>query len=80
MTRGRTFARIVLLATILIVTQFATISVHAQAGCCMQREATGGSWFEIGRDLNQCRQFNAAQDSNDNVFEPTGFIWWNIRC
>ena len=80
MTLGRTIASIALLAAILILTQFTTITARAQTGCCMQRASAGGSWFEIGRDLNQCRELNAAQDNNDNVFQASGVIWWNIRC
>jgi hypothetical protein len=80
MTSARTFARSVLLITTLSVTQVVTITAHAQAGCCMQRQTTEGTWFEIGRDLSQCQMLNTTRDSNDNIFQPTGYIWWNIRC
>lgn len=51
-----------------------------QAGCCKERDALSSrNWQKNGLNLPNCTQFNDKRD-RDNVFQPTGFVWWDGQC
>ena len=55
----------------------------AGLGCCMQRDnaSNGAPWYQVSTDFEDCQLRNQAPpDSNDNILEPLGLIWWNIQC
>jgi hypothetical protein len=55
--------------------------LRAQAGCCKTRNALNAQWIKRA-DLAfaACRDFNQTRDSRDNVFEPSGLVWWDRAC
>jgi hypothetical protein len=52
----------------------------AAAGCCKQRAAQHDPWYDNGMNFDQCKAANAKEDPPDNLFEPSGLIWWDVTC
>ena len=52
---------------------------YAMSGCCKQRGSDDKRWRVIGRDLKKCKRENARKDQ-DNVFQPSGRVWWDSKC
>ena len=51
-----------------------------QAGCCKERDALSSrNWRKNGLNLQNCTRLNDKRD-RDNVFQPTGLVWWDGRC
>jgi hypothetical protein len=51
-----------------------------QTGCCKVRDAlSSGDWRNNGLNLQNCTQLNDKRDG-DNVFQPTGLVWWDQNC
>jgi hypothetical protein len=48
-------------------------------GCCMQRPNTNAPWKRNNLTFAACQQLNLALD-NDNIFRPTGRVWWSLQC
>jgi hypothetical protein len=52
----------------------------AQAGCCKMRTALNAPWTKRpDLTLAACREQNAQKDKDD-LFEPTGLVWWDRAC
>ena len=52
----------------------------AQSGCCMERKSlSSSSWFENSLSFRKCRDENHKRDG-DNLYEKSGFIYWNGNC
>jgi len=51
----------------------------AQAGCCKMRPALNAPGPSARTDLAACREQNAQKDKDD-LFEPTGLVWWDRAC
>ena len=52
----------------------------AQAGCCKMRPALNAPWIKRpDMTLAACREQNAQKD-RDDLFEPTGLVWWDRAC
>lgn len=51
---------------------------YAVSGCCKQRSSVNDAWYRVGSDLNACKNLNAAE--GDNIFHPTGKVWWDVAC
>jgi len=52
----------------------------AQAGCCKMRRALNAPWTKRpDLTLAVCREQNAQRDKDD-LFEPTGLVWWDRAC
>ena len=49
------------------------------AGCCMQRPDTNSAWVRNQLNFSACQQLNQALD-HDDIFQPTGRVWWNVQC
>jgi len=49
----------------------------AVSGCCKQRQ-DNGPWREINSDLKRCKIENDAE--RDDLFRPSGRIWWDMSC
>ncbi len=51
-----------------------------QAGCCKVRDALSSrNWRPNGLSLQNCTKLNEKRDG-DNVFQPTGLVWWDKQC
>jgi hypothetical protein len=51
-----------------------------QAGCCKERDALSSrNWRKNGLNLQNCTRLNDKRDG-DNVFQPTGLVWWDEKC
>ncbi len=48
----------------------------AISGCCKQLK--GGNWVKFNRDFKLCKIKNSRE--GDDIFQPTGRIWWDTRC
>jgi hypothetical protein len=51
----------------------------AQSGCCKTRQPNGPWSKRPELTFAECRDLNQEQD-RDNVFEPTGRVWWDREC
>lgn len=52
----------------------------AQAGCCKMRPTLSASWIKRpDMTLAACREQNTQKD-RDDLFEPTGLVWWDRAC
>lgn len=72
-----------MLAGAILIAGNQSAAIAAGAGCCMQRDAETASapWYQINEDFEGCEALNQRRDRNqDDVFEPAGFIWWNVDC
>jgi hypothetical protein len=50
------------------------------AGCCKERDALSSrNWRNNGLNLQNCTRLNDKKDG-DNVYQPTGLVWWDGRC
>lgn len=50
------------------------------AGCCKQRpNINATTWTPNHLTFAACQQLNLALD-NDNIFQPTGRVWWDLQC
>lgn len=53
----------------------------AQSGCCKTRSAPNAAWTKrLDLDFAACRAENQQRDKGDNLFEPTGLVWWDQKC
>jgi len=75
------------LATMLFATGLSVIISNAnhfyaqQRGCCVQRDPRTGQWYRNGLNFRQCQDLNLRLDGRqDNLFNPTGSVWWNVNC
>ena len=49
-------------------------------GCCKERDALSSTnWRQNGLSLQNCMKLNEKKDG-DNVYQQTGFVWWDQRC
>jgi hypothetical protein len=51
-----------------------------QGGCCKQRSSVNTGWQKNGLIFRDCDQANRRMDGGDNIFDPTGLIWWDSFC
>lgn len=63
---------------ILAGTIVASDTARANSGCCLKRDSERAPWTEVGRDFAQCNDLNA--DEGDDVFAPSGLVWWDLDC
>jgi hypothetical protein len=70
-----------LAALLLSLTPFCGNPLFAQSGCCKTRSTLSTPWAKRP-DLTfaACRDLNQQQDRGDNIFEPTGLVWWDRGC
>ena len=48
-------------------------------GCCEQRDnPNSGNWYRNSLNFSACDQLNRTLDNNDDIFKPTGKVWWNL--
>jgi hypothetical protein len=75
------FLLFVILVTFVTLIVPGTINLtNAARGCCMQRTSLNGQWNRNGMNFRKCRDANQSQDRGDNLYSPSGFIWWNENC
>ena len=48
------------------------------AGCCMQRPNINVPFIRNNLTFAACQQLNLALD-NDNIFQETGRVYWDLR-
>lgn len=57
--------------------------VHVLAqprGCCKERDSLSRrDWRQNSLSFENCRRLNDKRDG-DNVYQPTGLVWWDERC
>jgi hypothetical protein len=72
---------VMLFAHVMPMAQGTIEKIHAGArGCCMQRATTTSPWYPNGMGFNQCRSANQYQDANDDLYQASGLIRWNVNC
>jgi hypothetical protein len=49
-------------------------------GCCKKRDWLAGNWIKTGLNYTQCANLNQKRDGLDNIFEETGYVWWDSIC
>ena len=49
------------------------------AGCCEQRPNANAVFVPNRLTFAACQQLNLALD-NDNIFQRTGRVWWDLQC
>ena len=55
--------------------------LHAQSGCCKVRPTEETDWSRIDNSLEECTKLNEELDGKEeNVFEKTGLVWWDVSC
>ncbi|MEO1492298.1 MAG: hypothetical protein AAFV19_09130 [Pseudomonadota bacterium] len=65
-------------AIVLVASLVVADTARANSGCCLQRQSDNAPWIEVGRDFEKCVERNAPE--GDDVFAPTGLVWWNLTC
>lgn len=73
------FLCIMLSATVILTFLADDYSPFAQSGCCKQRRSTGEPWYVNGLNFGQCSNLNSQTDG-DNVYAPSGRVWWDQNC
>ena len=53
-------------------------AAYAISGCCKQRTSANDPWYRTASDLNVCKDLNGTD--GDNIFEPSGKVWWDLAC
>jgi len=53
-------------------------NIIAGSGCCKTRKSTDSPWRKTHTDFDKCKKQN--EDEKDNVFKPTGKVWWDAAC
>jgi hypothetical protein len=77
---------IVILALVVFTVIFSEIILTAgnffaqQRGCCMQLDPRTGQYYKNGLNFRQCQDLNANMDRGDNLFDRSGYVWWNVNC
>jgi hypothetical protein len=54
--------------------------ILAASGCCKERKSKDSPWRKIKGDLDSCKKRNDKKDDKDNIFKPSGFVWWDVAC
>lgn len=54
--------------------------ILAASGCCKERKSKDSPWRKIKGDLDSCKKRNDKKDDKDNVFKPSGSVWWDVAC
>jgi hypothetical protein len=69
-------------AIIFSVMLFSDYYLFAQPrGCCKQRDSREDQdWYRNGLDFRECQELNQRRDGRDDVFDRTGFVWWDRDC
>lgn len=52
--------------------------VFALSGCCMERQSANHPWRPNGKSFDQCKALN--NNERDNIFDATGYFWWDVDC
>ena len=54
--------------------------LFAVSGCCKLRDSYNARWrIDKGMTFEACKADNDRKDKDD-VFEPSGFVWWDVQC
>jgi hypothetical protein len=61
-------------------TQSSHKKLLAASGCCKERKSKDSPWRKIKGDLDSCKKLNDKKDNKDNVFKPSGSVWWDVAC
>ncbi len=56
------------------------ISCADPTGCCKQRQTPDSEWYANNLNFSACQQLNGALDGNDDIFQPSGRVWWDLHC
>ena len=74
----RTLMLLVLLMFVASIVPFMR-QAAALGGCCKERQTVQHAWYNNGKSLEDCVEYNTITDGDD-VFVESGLVWWHLAC